>query len=150
MFMAEENTDTKQEEQGAQMEQGKAEGASPKKSFGETLKSYFDKGVAASVKGLKSAGSAISDFGDVAVIRLDNAQLNSKLEKHYQSLGELAAKELLDGSGELSKKTEGISALLNEIAEIRKKISKNDDAIDAINKKSKQDAPSGDEGKSAE
>ena len=61
--------------------------ASNKKEFARTLKQYIDKGVEASKKGLKTAGTAISEFGDKSVVKIDISHLKGQLEKKYQELG---------------------------------------------------------------
>ena len=67
------------------------ETSSSKKLFAKNLKQYLDKGVEVSKKGLKTAGSAISEFGDKSVNKIDIVQLKNRLVKKYQELGQAVA-----------------------------------------------------------
>lgn len=70
------------------------ETSSSKKLFAKNLKQYLDKGVEVSKKGLKTAGSAISEFGDKSVNKIDIVQLKNRLAKKYQELGQAVAEQL--------------------------------------------------------
>ncbi len=118
--MAEENS-----EQGADQETNES-----KKTFKDLKNKFFsflDSGVEASKKGIKSAGSAISDFGDKSVVRIELTQLNSKLEKSYKSFGELCYKKLSE-SETLSNADEDVKKELGVVKEI----------LDGISERKKQ------------
>lgn len=98
------------------------ETASGKKLFAKTLKQYLDKGVEASKKGLKTAGSAISEFGDKSVNKIDIVQLKSRLEKKYQELGQAVADQLAEDGISISKDSLVVSEKLSAINELKEKI----------------------------
>lgn len=97
-----------------------------KSEFGRTLKSYLNKGVEASRKGIKSAGSAIGEFGDKSVIRLDIAQLKSKLDKELRNLGEAVAAEFSE-SENVSR--ESVAEKLKAISDIKEKIGEKESSL---------------------
>ena len=89
------------------------------------VKAYVDKGVAASRDALTKAGSAVKDFSDKGVVRLELVQLKSQLKKTYENLG-LQVFEALSG-----KKQQSLSAddaltagYLTEIERLRREIEK--------------------------
>ena len=98
------------------------ETSSGKKLFAKTLKQYLDKGVEASKKGLKTAGSAISEFGDKSVNKIDIVQLKSRLEKKYQELGQAVAEQLAEDGISISKDSLVVSEKLSSIKELKEKI----------------------------
>ena len=79
------------------------ETSSSKTLFAKTLKQYLDKSVEVSKKGLKSAGSAISEFGDKSVNKIDIVQLKNRLVKKYQELGQAVAEQLAEDGISISK-----------------------------------------------
>ncbi len=96
--------------------------ASNKKEFARTLKQYIDKGVEASKKGLKTAGTAISEFGDKSVVKIDISHLKGQLEKKYQELGRAVADQLMEDGISISKDSLVVSEKLSSINELKKKI----------------------------
>lgn len=98
------------------------ETSSSKKLFAKTLKQYLDKSVEVSKKGLKSAGSAISEFGDKSVNKIDIVQLKSRLEKKYQELGQAVAEQLAEDGISISKDSLVVSEKLSSIKELKEKI----------------------------
>ena len=58
-----------------------------KSTLREKIFNMLGKGVSASKKGIKTAGNAISDFGDKSVLRIENSQIKSRIEKKYAQLG---------------------------------------------------------------
>ncbi len=97
--------------------------------FSKTLKGILDKGVESSKKGLKSAGAAISEFGDKSVIHIDIAKLKAKLDKKYKELGIVVANQLAEEGGTISKDSLVVSDKLSEINEIKVKIQEKEEAI---------------------
>ena len=105
------------------------ENSSGKKLFAKTLKQYLDKGVEASKKGLKTAGSAISEFGDKSVNKIDIVQLKSRLEKKYQELGQAVADQLSDDGISISKDSLVVSEKLSAINELKEKINEKEASL---------------------
>lgn len=105
------------------------ETASGKKLFAKTLKQYLDKGVEASKKGLKTAGSAISEFGDKSVNKIDIVQLKSRLEKKYQELGQAVAEQLAEDGISISKDSLVVSEKLSAINELKEKINEKEASL---------------------
>lgn len=105
------------------------ETSSGKKLFAKTLKQYLDKGVEASKKGLKTAGSAISEFGDKSVNKIDIVQLKSRLEKIYQELGQTVAEQLAEDGISISKDSIVVSEKLSSIKELKEKIHEKEEAL---------------------
>lgn len=105
------------------------ETSSSKKLFAKTLKQYLDKSVEVSKKGLKSAGSAISEFGDKSVNKIDIVQLKSRLEKKYQELGQTVAEQLAEDGISISKDSIVVSEKLSSIKELKEKIHEKEEAL---------------------
>ena len=105
------------------------ETSSGKKLFAKTLKQYLDKGVEASKKGLKTAGSAISEFGDKSVNKIDIVQLKSRLEKKYQELGQAVADQLSEDGISISKDSLVVSEKLSAINELKEKINEKETSL---------------------
>lgn len=105
------------------------ETSSSKKLFAKTLKQYLDKSVEVSKKGLKSAGSAISEFGDKSVNKIDIVQLKSRLEKKYQELGQAVADQLAEDGISISKDSLVVSEKLSSIKELKEKIHEKEEAL---------------------
>lgn len=105
------------------------ETSSSKKLFAKTLKQYLDKGVEASKKGLKTAGSAISEFGDKSVNKIDIVQLKSRLEKKYQELGQAVADQLAEDGISISKDSLVVSEKLSAINELKEKINEKEASL---------------------
>lgn len=105
------------------------ETSSSKKLFAKTLKQYLDKGVEASKKGLKTAGSAISEFGDKSVNKIDIVQLKSRLEKKYQDLGQAVAGQLSEDGISISKDSLVVSEKLSAINELKEKINEKEASL---------------------
>lgn len=105
------------------------ETSSSKKLFAKTLKQYLDKGVEASKKGLKTAGSAISEFGDKSVNKIDIVQLKSRLEKKYQELGQAVAGQLSEDGISISKDSLVVSEKLSSIKELKEKIHEKEEVL---------------------
>ena len=108
-------------------------------TFGKTVLGYIDRGVEASKRGIKSAGSAISDFGDKSVRRIELTQLKSKLTKGYSKLGAYAYDNFV------SKKVESLSpaqdeeltSIIEEIKKINRDIQKHEKALKQADKEQK-------------
>lgn len=111
-------------------EEKKAEETSPsKKLFAKNLKQYLDKGVEVSKKGLKTAGSAISEFGDKSVNKIDIVQLKNRLAKKYQELGQAVAEQLAEDGISISKDSIVVSEKLSSIKELKEKIHEKEEAL---------------------
>lgn len=105
------------------------ETSSSKKLFAKNLKQYLDKGVEVSKKGLKSAGSAISEFGDKSVNKIDIVQLKNRLVKKYQELGQAVAEQLAEDGISISNDSLVVSEKLSSIKELKEKIHEKEEAL---------------------
>lgn len=105
------------------------ETSSSKKLFAKTLKQYLDKSVEVSKKGLKSAGSAISEFGDKSVNKIDIVQLKNRLVKKYQELGQAVAEQLAEDGISISKDSLVVSEKLSSIKELKEKINEKEASL---------------------
>lgn len=105
------------------------ETSSSKKLFAKTLKQYLDKSVEVSKKGLKSAGSAISEFGDKSVNKIDIVQLKNRLVKKYQELGQTVAEQLAEDGISISKDSIVVSEKLSSIKELKEKIHEKEEVL---------------------
>lgn len=105
------------------------ETSSSKKLFAKTLKQYLDKSVEVSKKGLKSAGSAISEFGDKSVNKIDIVHLKNHLVKKYQELGQVVAEQLAEDGISISKDSIVVSEKLSSIKELKEKIHEKEEAL---------------------
>ena len=110
------------------------ETSSSKKLFAKNLKQYLDKGVEVSKKGLKTAGSAISEFGDKSVNKIDIVQLKNRLAKKYQELGQAVAEQLAEDGISISKDSIVVSEKLSSIKELKEKIHEKEEALKKFEK----------------
>ncbi|MBP5442569.1 MAG: hypothetical protein J6Y60_04950 [Treponema sp.] len=100
-------------------------------TLGKTVLGYIDRGVEASKRGLKSASSAISEFGDKSVRRIELSQLKSRLTKTYAKLGSHAYEKFVAEKMEsLSPSSdEDLASMIDEIKKIQKDIQKHEKAL---------------------
>lgn len=104
-----------------------------KGSVAAKIRSYIDRGVEASRKGIKTAGSAISEFGDKSVLRIELTQLKSNLTKAYAELGEASYKQLTaKKTTTRSTKDDTVQPMVKKIDGLLKDIKKHDKAIKDI------------------
>ena len=98
--------------------------------LGKKIMSVFDKGVAASKKGLQSAGTAVSDFGEKSVLRIEKTQLQSKADKAYAELGRLVFEKLTSSrAASVSASDEGVKDIVSVIKALNSDIEQHSDAI---------------------
>ena len=89
----------------------------------EKLKSGMGKFVESSKKALSQAGSAVQDFSDKSVIRIEKKQLESKRDEQYKKLGELAAERFAaDASATLGGSEEAVIAIVEELKGLKEEI----------------------------
>jgi len=103
---------------------------------GKKIKEYIDKGVEASKKGFKTAGSAISEFGDKSVMKIELTQLKAKLTKEYSTFGQNAYNQLVakkNSTMDLTSKE--AAASVEAISKLLKDIKKHEKDIAAVEKK---------------
>lgn len=100
------------------------------KAFMANVKNLFDKGINASKKALGVAGDAVHDFSDKSVLRIERKQLESKLKKQYELLGEFAC-NFYEGkrTASLSSKDSKVAEILLEVNRIKKEIVVRDEAL---------------------
>lgn len=102
--------------------------------FSKILKGYIDKGVVVAQKGFKSAGSALSEFGDKSVIHIEIGQLNSKLDKIYRDIGAYVSDKLLSDAESIQKTDESIAEKLNEISKLKEAIQQKEELLKKYDK----------------
>jgi len=77
-------------------------------SISDKVKAYFDKGLAVSKtaldkgaevskKALDKAGTAVQDFSDKSVVRIEKRQFEAKRDELYKNLGKLIAEAVNGG-----------------------------------------------------
>ncbi|MGN0738896.1 MAG: hypothetical protein ACI4LX_01845 [Treponema sp.] len=97
----------------------------------EKVKGALDKGLNASKKALGIAGEAVQDFSDKSALRIEKKQLESKLKKQYELIGEYAAAAFLSKKNvSLTSKDRKISEFLAEVSRIQKEIDIRKDALE--------------------
>lgn len=93
------------------------------KSVMAKVKGIFDRGINASKKALGVAGEAVQDFSDKSVLRIEKKQLEGKLKKQYELLGEYACDFYLQKrTSSLSIKDESVARILLEVKRIKAEI----------------------------
>ena len=90
----------------------------------EKIMSYIDIGVAASQKGLKSAGKALSDFGDKSVQRIELTKLKAKEDRAFVKLGKAVYEKLSSKTASVEASDEDLTEILAAIAQLEKDIKK--------------------------
>ncbi len=110
-------------------------------SFKQKFLSMISRTVKVSRKGLKSAGQAISDFGDKSVLKIENTQFLSRIEKKYIELVSyvyvaLTSKKSVD----ISLKNSDIKNLVSEIDKYFSQVSQNEVSIKAVDQKREKKA----------
>lgn len=99
-------------------------------AFMEKMKDVFDKGVKVSKEALSKAGDAVQDFGDKSVIRIEIKQLESKLDKEYESLGTQVHSFFQNNKEDtLSYNNAQISGVINEIDRLLAQIADRKEAL---------------------
>ena len=120
----------------------KDEKSGNKQNIWKTILDYIDRGVEASKKGLKSAGNALSEFGDKSVLKIELSQLKSQLAKNYTELGKTCYKILRgDNQGELSTGNAEIVKLLDAVEKTEENIAKHEEALKKPKESKTKDAP---------
>ena len=148
--MAEETTAEQQEGTSGAGKSGTDSVQKRKAAFEDLKKTFFtylDRGVEVSKKGLKSAGSAISDFGDKSVKRIETAQFKLKLEKAYAALGKTVHSQLGEkDSDSTSDSDEIVVAQMAEIDRLLSEIAKLEEALKSEKAGSSKEKQNTDEG----
>ncbi len=104
--------------------------------IGRSILDYIDKGVAASKKGFKAAGEALSDFGDKSVLRVELGQLKGKKSKAIVRLGELAYSRLAENSEAALKAGDAdVAELIAELVKLDANIQKHEKELAAEQEK---------------
>lgn len=98
--------------------------------FKEKIKQGFDKVVTSSKAAIGKAGSAMQDFGDKSVVKIEKHQLEQKREKEYQKLGEFVSTKLLENSDyQINSSITEVQEILDSIKNLNEKISEKDAAL---------------------
>lgn len=105
-------------------------------SFKLKVLSVISKTVKVSKKGLKSAGQAISDFGDKSVLKIENSQIRARIEKKYAELGSYVYAALISKNpADISMKNADVKSIVSDIDRFFSQVSKNETSIKAVDKK---------------
>ena len=108
-----------------------------KEEFKEKMKGGFDKFVLSTKKAFGKAGSAVQDFSDKSVIRIEKKQFESKRDAQYEKLGAYVAGIFLAGERTtVSKDEETVAAALAEIIKFNEEIKNREESLAAEAKKS--------------
>ncbi len=98
--------------------------------FFDKVKSVIDKGLDVSRDAISRAGSAVQDFGDKSVVRIEKKQLEMKKEKEIISLGSCVYDMLvLSHRDTVSASDESIAGILEEITRIEQEIAQRADIL---------------------
>lgn len=101
-------------------------------AFKDDMKNAMDKGINASKVALTKAGTAIHNFSDQSVLRIEKAQFESKFKHSITDLGLLVYKSFVDeGKESISVTDEEIVKLLTEMKEYKTEIAQREDVLKA-------------------
>lgn len=107
-----------------------------KSNFGKSFLDFIDKGVEAGKRGFVSASTAVADFGDKSVQRIELSQFKSKKNKLLSDLGEIIYKT--HGESNTQNLSDSALKIISEIKEIEIKIKDHEDSLkEAEEKKAK-------------
>lgn len=102
--------------------------------FVEWVKGFFGKSASVSKNVAKKAGSAIQDFSDKSVVKIEIKQFESKKKAKYSELGKYVAESFTTGEKKTLKNTdETVSKILEEIQNYEKEIQKRQNALVPVN-----------------
>lgn len=94
-----------------------------KDGFEDKLRTGVDKFVKSSKKIISKAGSAVQDFSDKSVIRIEKYQLETKRDKKYCLLGKKAADVFFNNtSASFTTDEDGVLLLIEEIKHLNEEI----------------------------
>lgn len=99
------------------------------KSFFESVKKTFDRGIKASKKALGVAGDAVQDFSDKSVLRIEKMQLETKQKKQFELLGEYSYKALSSKNSSVKATDTKVKAFLAEISRLADEIKIREDGL---------------------
>lgn len=99
------------------------------KSFFESVKKTFDRGIKASKKALGVAGDAVQDFSDKSVLRIEKMQLETKQKKQFELLGEYSYKVLSSKNSSVKSTDTKVKAFLTEISRLADEIKIREDGL---------------------
>lgn len=97
----------------------------------EKLKDMMGKGATASKNAFEKAGSAVQDFSDKSVLKIEIKQLESKRNQDYTKLGTFAANAFLSGADSVSVSTDEVKEIIEDIKSIDAEIEKKQEALSA-------------------
>lgn len=98
----------------------------------DNVRTVVDKGINASKVALTNAGTAIQNFGDRSVLRIERAQYESKLKHDITELGNLVYKRFVDeGQESIETTDEEIIALITNLKNYKAEIAQRDEILKA-------------------
>ena len=107
----------------------------------EASKNVLDKVMEVSKDALNRAGSAVQDFSDRSVVRIEKKQFESKRQDFVAKLGEVARKKLMSNpSQSVNIDDNEVSNLINEIKKCDEEITKREQILQEKNSKNESTA----------
>ncbi len=96
----------------------------------EKVKGGAEKIFSSSKKALGKAGTAVQEFSDKSVIKIEKHQFETKKNEQFEKLGKLAFEKFKDNdSAVLSASEETVVAIREEIANLDKEIAKREELL---------------------
>ena len=109
----------------------------------EASKNALDKVMEVSKDALNRAGSAVQDFSDKSVVRIEKKQFESKRQDFVAKLGEVARQKLMaNPSQSVNTDDSEVSNLINEIKKCDEEITKREQILQEKNSKNESTASS--------
>ncbi|MBQ9630316.1 MAG: hypothetical protein IJR49_01875 [Treponema sp.] len=109
----------------------------------EASKNVLDKVMEVSKDALNRAGSAVQDFSDKSVVRIEKKQFESKRQDFVAKLGEVARKKLMaNPSQSVNIDDSEVSNLINEIKKCDEEITKREQILQEKNSRNESTASS--------
>lgn len=98
----------------------------------DDVKTAVDKGINASKVALTNAGTAIQNFGDRSVLRIEKAQFENKFKRDITILGELVYNKFAnEGLESISIADEDVVTLITEMKKFKDEAAHRDEILKA-------------------
>ncbi len=102
-------------------------------SFWDRMKEIVDKGIETAKDGLGKAAEKAKELGDKGVLRFEIMQLEKQGERKLIQLGTMVFDLLVkQEKSSVSKSTQGIKEIIEELVQVEKKIDEKEDALKKI------------------
>ena len=101
-----------------------------KEEFKAKFMDGFDKFVKSSKKAFGKAGSAVQDFSDKSVIRIEKKQYESKRDGLYEKLGKIVADSLIENpSAAIDFSSQEIVSIIEDVKKYTDEIKNREDLL---------------------